>query len=46
MAALESESRNHRMTHPTTAAAAISHAEFTRNRSNAIKLTPNTTSVV
>src|ERR1019366_9458418 len=36
----------YRITHPTTAAATISQAEFTRNRSSAIKLTPNTTSVV
>src|SRR5271157_321779 len=34
------------MTKPTTAAAPISHAAFRRNRSNAIKLTANMTSVV
>src|SRR5208282_1701653 len=37
---------DYRITHPTTAATAISQAEFSRNRSNTTKLTANTTSVV
>src|SRR5208337_1738302 len=38
--------RTYRISHPKTAAAATTQAEFTRNRSSAIKLMPNTTSVV
>src|SRR5208337_219198 len=38
--------RTYRISHPKTAAVATTQAEFTRNRSSAIKLMPNTTSVV